>query len=131
MPRKRIAAHLRAARTCNTVLTSLMTYRNRDSAIEQLEHEIREQRIAALLAGEQAVGQTSDRPFTRPQPDGSSAAGRGETAATRSPATTEGGAFRTPGQATLRRSSPLFNEWAYGLPKFSRSRQWHPEWAGR
>src|SRR4051812_3741261 len=94
MPRNRIAAHLRAARTCNTVLTSLMTYRNRDSAIEHLEQDIREQRIAALVAAEQAAGQTSDRPFTRPNAVGSSA---------------------RPRQATLRRLSPLFNAWAYGL----------------
>jgi hypothetical protein len=67
MPRKRITAHLRAARTCNSVLTSLLMYANRDSATEQLEQAIRQQRVEALLAAERTAGRTSDRPFARPR----------------------------------------------------------------
>lgn len=55
MPRTRVAAHLRAARTCNAVLTSLLVYGRRDFAIERLEQHIRRERVAALLAAERAA----------------------------------------------------------------------------
>ena len=55
MPRQRVAAHLRAARTCNAVLSSLLIYRGRDRAIASLEQQIRRERVRALLAAERAA----------------------------------------------------------------------------
>ena len=58
MPKHHVSDHVRAASTCNSILSCLMVYPARDGAIETLERRIRVDRVAALLAAQREVRDT-------------------------------------------------------------------------